>query len=408
MSSSRTNPVAPTTLYPLPIRPHSHARNFENAGNTCYLSTVLVALFAEFDACDALLTPTSPTVSAARLSLCAALRAAVNRLRSADVVRKPLVADVRTQLVTLRWQGGTAQQDAAELFAFLFDALGAPFVPLYNNLWHAGVPDAADHAPSTERLLWLDLVGAGGRGRIALKSMLDDYFFGQKRQGLRRRGVGVDAAVTKSLIPFYTPTRETGETVSARRDKFRYLTVPLAVNRFQMGTGRKSRDAVAVPTAVDATEYVNAFAGGAQYTLILRSVVCHTGAEIRKGHYVAYTYGPRVGWRRWNDLDARPVRSVRGSVVSGEPEDERWAEEIARDCYLLFYELVPGDGEDDMNGRRAERWRREMQIMADAQIAAQSQVEEDHCGAFREQVLSGGGLSIDGVPLQPLDFWPKK
>lgn len=369
---------------------------------------MLIALFAEFDACDALLTPSSPSVSAPRLALCAALCAAVNHLRSGDCVHAPLVAAIRALLVRQRWQGATGQQDAAELFAFLFDALGAPFVPLYINLLHTGAPDAADHAPATERLLWLDLVGRGreGKGRILLKSMLDDYFFEQKLQGLRRRGIRVDAAVTKSLIPFYTPTRETGETVSARRDKFPYLTVPLAVNRFQP-TGSKSRDAVAVPTALDATKYVNAFAGGARYTLILRSVVCHMGSTIRSGHYVAYTYGPRVGWRRWNDLDARPVRSVRGSVVSGEPEDAKWAEEIARDCYLLFYELVPGDGEDDINGKRMERWHRVMQVMADAQIAAQSQVEEDHSGALREQVRSGG-LRIDGVPLQPFGFWPKK
>ncbi|CDF37332.1 unnamed protein product [Chondrus crispus] len=365
------------TLLPLQ-RAHQSPRNFRNAGNSCYISSLLVSLFADFDALDALLLAPTP--------LCDALRRAVNLVRSAQPVSLPRVRALRAALIDAGWHRGTGQQDVAELLAFLFDALSAPFVPLYNNILHARTPDPADHVPSTERLLWLDVPPPPPSApRVHLRALLDDYFFAQTRPGLRRQGVGVDATVAKSLLPFYTPDRETGETVRATRHKFRYLTLPLALKRFGAHSGEKRRDPVSIPTALDCTDYVNEFAGGARYSMLLRSVVCHRGPSIGAGHYVAYTYGPRVGWRQWNDLDEGAVRSARGSAATGEPEREMWAEEIARDSYLLLYELVPGDGEV-----KGAAWRTELQILADAHLAAQRQFQEDRSAALRVSADAGG------------------
>lgn len=394
---SSAQPLSPP-LIPLSPQPIPSPRNPQNAGNTCYLDSILVALFAEHDGSDSLLTVQTP--SPPHQALRKALRVAVNYIRCGQVLPRRAIRDVLDALIKLGWYPGSAQQDAAELYAFLLDELSAPFVPLYNNLSHGGVPDAADHTPSTERLLWLDLNGGG-----ALTTMLNHYFFGQVRKGLRRGGSRVDAKLTRNLIPFYTPTRETGETVSARRINFRYLTVPLAINRFRSRGVRKDRAFVDVPTAISATHYVNHFASGARYTLILRSVVCHIGYSIASGHYVCYTYEPKVGWRRWNDLDDAPVKSVRGDVRLGLPENESWKEEIARDSYLLFYELVPGDGEIGWQGKgRREEMRK--QVMADEQFARQSQVEEDHLAAIQEHFMKGGGALIGGEIIRPFAFWP--
>eukprot|EP00177_Eucheuma_denticulatum_P000652 GFKZ01001169.1.p1 GENE.GFKZ01001169.1~~GFKZ01001169.1.p1 ORF type:complete len:422 (-),score=40.90 GFKZ01001169.1:1506-2771(-) len=397
-SKSKPPPSTPH-LIPLPLQPLPHPRNPENAGNTCYLDSVLISLFAEQDISDSLLTRT--TDSEPHQTLRQTLRIAVNHLRRGEAIPKSDIRSLRDALIKLRWYPGAAQQDAAELYAFLLDHLDAPFLPLFNNLAHSGVPDVGDHAPSTERLLWLDVKGIGD-----LPTMLNDYFFGQVRKGLRRgSGHGVDALVMRSLIPSYTPIRETGEIVSARRDKFRYLTVPLAINRFRARGNGKDRSPVHVRTALDATSYVNCFADDAKYTLILRSVVCHIGSSISAGHYVCYTFEPAVGWRRWNDLDSNPVRAVRGDVLVGLPEDANWREEIERDCYLLFYELVPGDGEDRLKRGRSVGMDIRSQIRADEQLARQTQTEEDHVTAMTEHFANGGGASVMGEPVRPFKFW---
>lgn len=394
---SSAQPLTPQ-LIPLSSRPIPFPRNPQNAGNTCYLDSILVSLFAEHDGSDSLLTVQTPSLP--HQNLRKALRIAVNYVRRGQVLPKHAVRAVRDALTKLGWYPGSEQQDAAELYAFLLDELSAPFVPLYNNLSHGGVPDPADHTPSTERLLWLDL-----NGGATLATMLDRYFFGQMRRGLRRGSTCVDARLSRNLIPSYTPTRETGETVNARRINFRYLTVPLAINRFRNRDVRKNRAFVDIPTAISATHYVNHFACGARYTLILRSVICHIGYSIASGHYVCYTYEPRVGWRRWNDLDDAPVKSVRGDVKLGLPENESWKEEIARDSYMLFYELVPGDGEIGRRGRGGKEEMRR-QVMADEQFARQSQVEEDHLAAIQEHFMKGGGPLIGGEIVRPFAFWP--
>lgn len=397
-SNSKPPPSTPH-LIPLPPHPLPHPRNPQNAGNTCYLDSILISLFAEQDISDSLLTRT--TTSEPHQTLRHTLCVAVNHLRRGEVIPKAHIRALRDALITLRWYPGAAQQDAAELYAFLLDHLDAPFLPLFNNLAHSGVPDVGDHAPSTERLLWLDVKGNGD-----LPTMLNDYFFGQVRKGLRRGTPdGVDALVIRSLIPSYTPIRETGEIVSARRDKFPYLTVPLAINRFRARRSAKDRSAVQVRTAVDATSYVNCFADDAKYSLILRSVVCHIGNSIASGHYVCYTFEPAVGWRRWNDLDSNPVRAVRGDVRVGLPEDVSWRDEIESDCYLLFYELVPGDGEDRMKRRRAAEMDIHTQVRADEQLARQTQTEEDHVTAMTEHFANGGGSSVMGEPVRPFKFW---
>lgn len=405
------------SLLPLPHIPPRAPLPPTNAGNTCYLDAVLVALFADFDGWDGLLLTPNPSPLAQHL------RTIVNLFRTGESISASTISTLRHLLITFAaWHPGRAQHDAAELFARLLDALHAPFVPLVNNLIHRATHDVdADHAPFTERLLWLSLYS---RSTNHLVTMVDNYFYGEVRHGVRRRGApppGVDATISRSLIPAYTPTRETGETVSADRVNFATLTLPLAISRFNATSTYKDCSPVHIPTALPATSYVNPFANGAIHTLILRSIVCHLGTSIQHGHYVAYTYSPIVGWRRWDDMDTTPIRSVSGDVYTGLPEDHAWASEIRHNAYLLFYELVPG--EFDHGGRtgpykvtkinRIEATRLSCQCAADESIALQEQqgeiynqfnglgpevsdisvreqqqIEADHDLAIREQILN--------------------
>lgn len=352
--------ISPSTLLsPAPASKRAYA--FTNAGNTCYISAILTALFASNDAFDALLT-SSPTHIA--------LRDAITQLRSGNGVPVRCIADVREQLISSGWPYRTGQQDSAELFAFLMDHLAAPTIPLHDHLRHQAPSISADNSVHSERLFWLDLPSSNAD----LTAMLDCYFFGETRPGLRRGASGVDARVIRSLIPSYTPTRQTGETASVALSRYNFgtLTIPLAIKRY--GAQGKSTVPVHIPNIIDATPYVAPFADGISHTLILRSVVCHLGPSVSSGHYIAYTYDASVGWRRWNDLDERPVPCSRASVRTGLPERSSrvsgdWASELEQNAYILFYEMVPGDGDAQL--------RRVNQAEIDARYAKQQQVIED-------------------------------
>lgn len=350
-----------------------------NGGNTCYLDSVLVAMFAMYDGWDGLIHRLSFDCDVVKR-----VQAVVNTLRRGKVVQSFALNELRDCLILhAGWYEGCEQHDAAELLSLLLDALHAPFLPLFKNMSHRGNPNlAADHVPFTERVLWLNLTWTpapsslpAGRssatttneGSVELGALVDSYFFGEVVHDLQRDievtidddgderdGDGtrvsvptsVDAKVCRSLIPGYTPVRETGEQSSwtASRETFGFMTVPFAVSRFDASGRCKDVRIVRVPTVLDASRYVGPFAvAGVTYKLMLRSVVCHLGESIDLGHYVTYTYADGGGWQRWDDMADGCVRSVEGDVVSGEPRDEGWATEIRRNCYLVFYELVPGD-----------------------------------------------------------------
>lgn len=458
-----------------------------NGGNTCYLDSILVALFAEYDGWDGLLhTSPSPSSSSSSSSssnhhrqrqrhyqhnpkylthqqftkprstntttnsadrksspsprLVHNVRAIVNAMRTGNVVQPSALNLLRETLIKCAgWYAGLGQHDAAELLTVLLDALYAPFVSLVKHLSHGACPDEeADHVPYTERMIWLNFSASSptttssssssvpstrNGPAVPLETLIDAYFFGEVVHGLRRdvalpadyyindenyfyqeqqqqnysqnavisTPTLVDAMVSRSLIPAYTPERETGEhsSVAVSRLSFAFLTVPFAVSRFNASGTSKDMRSVRVATALDASRYVGRFATpGVTYTLILRAVVCHLGISIKSGHYVTYTYAPQAGgWRRWDDLDDGLVRSVMGNVQTGEPVDQKWAAEIRRNCYLLFYELVPGDGLDELEKNRT----------FDDAAAAAAAHREDRQRDWRNRSHDGGYVTDDST-----------
>jgi hypothetical protein len=342
-------------------------RNLHHAGNTCYLASVLAALFAGWDAWDGLLDARAPA-STARLR--AAVREVVGRLRRGESVSAAAVEAVRGAVRLAGFQTGTDQEDAADLFVFLVDALGAPYLPMGELLLHTsqGERDADDERVVSERLLWLSvptepacplsklwhsssLCLDSAAATLDFSSLVAEYFLGDRLEGLKRNGENVvDAWKARRILPWYTPLRETGE-VAAVNDAaaFCAFPVPMALKRYDH-IGGKTRTPINIPSAtrLDFSDFVDGVAVGS-YSLVLRAVVCHLGHSLDSGHYIAYTYHPpfggaqEAGWRRWNDLDGgQPVQFIPDGQL-----DSRALDELTRDSYLVFYELVEGDGTAD-------------------------------------------------------------
>lgn len=340
-------------LRPLPSSAHPTAHNLPNAGNTCYISAVLTALFADYDALDALLINSNP--------LTTALLPILNALRTGTSTSVRTVASLRDALQASGWTQASGQQDAVELLCHLLDVLEAPYIPLLTSISHDAPSESGDFTAGTERVVWLY-----PRDDVSIGTLIDEFFFKERRH-LHRAGASVDGELLRTLIPSYTSVRETGDVVLARRENFDILTVPFALARFKAG---KWRGKVSIPPAIDASPYVRSFADGMTHTLVLRSVICHRGNSINSGHYVTYTYSTRAGWRRWDDLERQVVESSPADVKTGAPERREWANEICRDSYLAFYELLPGD-ELRSSGNIS------CQVASDRRVAARAQSEED-------------------------------
>eukprot|EP00752_Nemacystus_decipiens_P009870 g8806.t2 len=141
------------------VTPGAPIRGIENGGNTCYIDSLLFAMFATLDAFDWLLfKPLPPTDPPEVKLLQKHLRFFVNQLRGGATVPREHSNLIRNHLRTCGWQGGpSSQEDVTELFTFLVCLLRCPALPLSEALFHGGKVEAGDSRISTERALFLAL-----------------------------------------------------------------------------------------------------------------------------------------------------------------------------------------------------------------------------------------------------------
>eukprot|EP00903_Cladosiphon_okamuranus_P021797 g20043.t1 len=141
------------------VTPGAPVRGMANGGNTCYIDSLLFAMFATLDAFDWLLFKPLPPTDPPQVKLLQKhLRFLVNQLRGGATVPREHSNLIRNHLRTCGWQGGpSSQEDVTELFTFLVCLLRCPALPLSEALFHGGKGEPGDSRISTERALFLAL-----------------------------------------------------------------------------------------------------------------------------------------------------------------------------------------------------------------------------------------------------------
>ncbi|KAJ3042997.1 hypothetical protein HK097_001853, partial [Rhizophlyctis rosea] len=234
-------------------------KGIENAGNSCYIDSLIVAMFGKESVFDALLTRELPNAGDAKSAnlkrLQITLRLVVNQLRDGKLVSRYTMHRLRLDLIRSGWEGTSTsmacwscQEDASELFLFLTSAFSAPFLPIEEVLFHGGAADKDDERVFTERMLQLGIPeeakvkkmkgkteqkdqngqanGMVEGDSLHLEDILMESFFSSKvkvERTLDAPGnlkISVDAWQANRLLPFFTPQNEAGDDVGAGAEKF--------------------------------------------------------------------------------------------------------------------------------------------------------------------------------------------
>lgn len=313
-------------------------KNLAHATNSCYIAATISASFASWDAWDGLLEAPSNSTSKNTEILRKALRKVVNEIRLGNMASPKDVDNLRRAMVLLGFPSGEQQEDATHFFSVLLESLGAPLVPLHEELLHNGIRDRNDERLIAERFIWLTF-GDCGSQEVNFHMLLKAVFFGEIREGLKRRSANgqssVNAECHRLVLPEYTPGTPDGPGHSC--NSFNSLSLPMALKRYGDDLC-KIRTPVILPLTYDFSGFVIPSGSDHCYALHLKSVVCHLGSRLGDGHYVSFTYDAS-GWRRWDDLGASTVElSVAG--MDGLPINSTWKNEMQCDSYIVFYELV--------------------------------------------------------------------
>ncbi|KAK9477254.1 ubiquitin carboxyl-terminal hydrolase-domain-containing protein [Lipomyces japonicus] len=175
----------------LKFLPMLGAENFN--GITCYLDSLLFAMYARLEAFEPILYRVYPDGPLQKLS--ALLRLWVNLLRAGKLITTDITSQLRLALVENGWvdAGSNQQQDASEAFVFITEKLSMPLLTLKMDIAHGGKEASEDdHKFINERLLHVPVLGTPKDPPITLEQCLEEYFANSvivKRELERRQSV---------------------------------------------------------------------------------------------------------------------------------------------------------------------------------------------------------------------------
>lgn len=219
----------------VPYNPNMQMVGAENRGNvTCYLDSLLFAMFAKIDAFECMLK--NDATDDPQRKLATLVRFWVNMLRSGKLIHTDVTEQIQEALAACGWADAREleQQDTSEAFAFITEILQLPLLSLQVDLFHQGKGDDADHKVVQERLLNM-AVPADPEGKgVKLEDCLEEYFNTKVdvlRDGVEEKG-GHDRPVL-TLTPKST----------IRLVKDDEITEPEPGARPEMGAGTKPEDA---------------------------------------------------------------------------------------------------------------------------------------------------------------------
>ena len=165
------------------IKPYSLDTRLVGAVNrdgiTCYLDTLLFAMFAKLDSFEAMLYDNFADNKRKRLA--GLLRLWVNMLRTGRLITTDVTEHIQHALVECGWRdaGRHQQQDPSEAFTFITGQLELPMLTLKMDMYHTGKEDPQDdHKFVNERLLEVALLDEAPEGRdvVTLEDCLEHYF----------------------------------------------------------------------------------------------------------------------------------------------------------------------------------------------------------------------------------------
>ncbi|KAJ5833740.1 hypothetical protein N7474_002051 [Penicillium riverlandense] len=164
------------------IRPYSPTTKLLGAENregvTCWLDSLLFAMFVRLDCFEAVLYKQFPEEP--RNKLAVLIRYWVNMLRSGQLITTDITKHLQNTLAECGWAsaGEVRQQDVSEAFTFITGKLELPLLTLMMSIYHWGKTDlSSDHKFINERLLEVAIPPERADGQtLTLEDCLEAYF----------------------------------------------------------------------------------------------------------------------------------------------------------------------------------------------------------------------------------------
>lgn len=289
----------------------------ENGFNTCYISSLLMALFYKASYLDVILQSEPKTDIFIYLQEIIKTKF-VERVRNGTSVLADVMNEIRSIANICGWLNHEElmeQQDVNELFAFIANQTNLPTIDIQRETITEGIEHKSDLG-EIETLPFLTLPVPDDRDEISIKNLLDKW-------------------MNNNTVDIQRDTLKDGNKVVENvkgLNIYRIMNVPMTIgislNRFGSTTHTRSQ------TKIDIQKRIKFHNTGCDADAGLKwrihSIICHTGETNKSGHYYAVIFGSDNKWFRFNDQNVPSLEEI--NIKNDENMNV-----IKRECVFLFY-----------------------------------------------------------------------
>lgn len=289
----------------------------ENGGNTCYIDSLLMALFYTPSHIDGVLNKKLKNDQYSYIQEFI-MQKFVNRVRNGKSVSSEEINELRIILITNGWLDFNSifqQQDVNEFYTFLLDKFDITPIELEKKIY----TDNNDNKTIIEKLPFipLSLPYYKENNSIKVSDMLREWLY-LGGVDIKRNNNGIFNDV-KDLISYQINNIP------------EFLT--LSINRFPNIENRNNTDVVITKTLKPFSNLVNTDLKNVEWSF--HSAVCHKGDNLQSGHYYTLLFkkiNKEDKWYIFNDINIPSITEV-------SMNDKNIIKNIKQDCIFLIYQL---------------------------------------------------------------------
>jgi len=283
-----------------------------NAGNSCYIDSLLMSLFYfNSEIYNQLLKNIPKDLSMIYLQEYIDYNF-VKKVRDNDSVSSDDINLIRTICFDCGWRNGNLdeyydQQDISEFYQFIINKFCFTQIEIQKTIMTEN--ENKDSVTEIEKIPFIPLTIPQDTNSkyLKIKDMLHDWLYNNHVFNGNKNTLH---SYNLTNIPY---------------------AIPLSINRFNNQQKRNNIDIV-IPYAISPFNVNNSYSNNLKYKI--HSIICHSGETPNSGHYYSVLYDDvNNKWFMFNDLQYIP------SLFEISMKDKKIIDDLKKNCFFLIYIL---------------------------------------------------------------------